>query len=130
MTKRDEAQRHGVLALLEAVSDYDVSAEEARESLRNEGVDVAAFLARVQQAVDAKEKDERLAWKQDAELKRKRFAQTSASVDIFAAMTRAQLEAAVNSGAAAFHMNLQEQSDDDLRSILVDRARLEELTEK
>lgn len=132
MTKREKDQRDGILALLEAVSDYDRTAEEASESLASEGVNVSAFLARVQQAVDAKKKEERLDWKREAQAKRERFAQTQTQDLLlpFATMTRAELEEAVRSGDAVFHMNLREQTDDDLRTILADRARLAELKKK
>lgn len=130
MTKRDKEKRDGVLALLEVASDYDQTAEEAKESLEAEGIDVPAFLARVQQAVDAKKQEERLDWKRDAQAKRERFAQTQELLLPFASMTRAELEAAVASGERAFHMNLQQQSDDDLRTILADRARLVELKKR
>jgi len=58
MTARDKEKRSSILALLEAVSDYDQTASEAKESLEADGVDVSSFLARVQQAVDVKRKQE------------------------------------------------------------------------
>lgn len=130
MTKRDKEKRDGILALLEAVSDYDQTANEAKESLEAEGVDVSAFLARVQQAVGAKKKEDRLAWQREAQEKRERFANTQELLLPFANMSRAELEAAVAAGERAFYMNFQEHTDDDLRRILADRARLAELKKK
>ncbi len=130
MTNRDKEKGDGILALLEAVSDIDQTASEAKESLEADGVDVSSFLARVQQAVDAKKKQKRLAWQREAQEKRERFASTQEHLLPFADMTRAELEAAVAAGERAVFMNFQENSDDDLRRILADRARLAELKKK
>lgn len=130
MTNRDKEKRDGILALLEAVSDYDQTADEAKKSLEADGVDVSKFLARVQQAVDAKKKEVRLSWQREAHEKRERFANTQELLLPFANMSRAELETAVAAGERAFYMNFQEQTDDDLRRVLADRARLAELKKK
>jgi len=130
MTERDKEKRDGILALLEAASDYDQTADEAKESLEAEGVDVSAFLARVQQAVDEKKIEERLGWRREAQAKRELFAQTHELLLPFATMNRAELEAAVASGERTFNMNFTRHTDDDLRRILADRARLAELKKK
>src|SRR5688572_22198304 len=98
MTNRDKEKRDGILALLEAVSDYDQTADEAKKSLEAEGVDVSTFLARVQQAVDAKKKEVRLSWQREAHEKRERFANTQELLLPFANMSRAELETAVAAG--------------------------------
>jgi hypothetical protein len=130
MTKREKDQRDGVLALLDNTADHDQTADEASAELVADGVNVSAFLARVQRAVDAKKKEKRLGWQRDAQAKRERFAQTQEVLLPFIAMNRAELEAAVGAGDPVFHKNLQDQSDDDLRTILADRARLAELKKK
>ena len=130
MTERDKEKRDGILALLEAASDYDQTADEAKVSLEGEGVNVSAFLARVQQAVDEKKKEERLGWRREAQAKRELFAETHELLLPFATMNRAELEAAVAEGERTFNMNFKEHTDDDLRRILADRARLAELKKK
>jgi hypothetical protein len=130
MTNRDKEKRDGILALLEAVSDYDQTASEAKESLEADGVDVSTFLARVQQSVDAKKKEGRLAWQREAQAKRERFASTQEDLLPFANLNRSELEAAVAAGERAVFMKFQENTDDDLRRILADRARLAELKKK
>jgi predicted AAA+ superfamily ATPase len=131
MTKRDKDERDEILALLEHVADYEQSVDEAREELAADGVNVSAFLARVQSAVDVQKKEERLSWRNEAKRNAEQFVDIQAATSIFASMSRAELEAAAAPYAAEFHYkNLKEHTDEDLRTLLEDRARLEALAKK
>jgi predicted AAA+ superfamily ATPase len=131
MTKRDKDDRDELLALLEDVADYEQSVDEAREELAADGVNVSAFLARVQRAVDEQKKEERLSWRNEAKRNAEQFEKSQGVASIFASMTRAELEAAAAPYAAELHYkNLKEHTDEDLRTLLEDRARLEALTKK
>jgi hypothetical protein len=131
MIDRDKEGREGILALLEDVADHDQTPEEAREELAGDGVNVSAFLARVQEAVDQQKKEERLAWRREAQKNVEAFIESQDVYARFAAMGRAQLEAEARRYASDIHFkNLEEQTDEDLRTLLADRARLEELSKK
>jgi hypothetical protein len=131
MTKRDKEDRKDVLALLEDVADHDQTLEEAQKELVDDGVNVSAFLSQVQQAVDRQKKAERLAWKREAERNIEAFRRSSDLSLRFASMSRAQLHAEARKYASEVHFkSLEEQTDDDLRTLLADRARLEEMEKK
>ena len=131
MSERDKEGREDVLALLEDVADHDQTPEEAQEELLGDGVNVSAFLARVQQVVDQQKKDERLAWKRDAERNAEAFKRSHDVRSRFASMNREQLQVEARRYASEIHFkNLEEQTDEDLRTLLADRARLEELSKK
>jgi len=131
MTERDKDDRDGILALLEDVADHDQTAEEAQEELAGDGVNVSTFLARIQQTVDRQTKEERLAWRREAQKNVEAFARSQNAAGRFATMSRSDLEAEARKYASEVHFrNLEEQTDDDLRTLLADRARLEELSKK
>lgn len=131
MTKRDKGAREDVLALLEDVADHDQTPDEAREELAGDRVNVSAFLARVQQTVDQQNKEERLVWRREAQKNVEAFNKSQDVYARFAAMGRAQLENEARRYASDIHFkNLEEQTDEDLRTLLADRARLEELSKK
>jgi hypothetical protein len=131
MTKRDKGAREDVLALLEDVADHDQTPDEAREELAGDSVNVSAFLARVQQTVDQQNKEERLVWRREAQKNVEAFNKSQDVYARFAAMGRAQLENEARRYASDIHFkNLEEQTDEDLRTLLADRARLEELSKK
>jgi|ERR1022692_48395 hypothetical protein len=131
MTKRDKEDREDVLALLEDVADHDQTPEEAQQELLGDGVNVSAFLARVQQAMDHQKKDERLAWRREAEKNTEDFKRSHDVRVRFASMSRAQLQVEARKYATETHFKkLEEQTDEDLRTLLADRARLEELSKK
>lgn len=131
MTRGDKEDREDILALLEDIADHDQTPEEAQDELAADGVNVSAFLARVQQAVDQQKQEERLAWKREAQRNVEAFRKSQDVRGRFAAMNRAQLELEARKYAGEVHFkNLQEQTDEDLRTLLADRARLGELTKK
>jgi len=131
MSKRDKEDRKDVLALLEDVADYDQTPEEAQQELVDDGVNVSAFLSQVQQAIDQQKKEDRLAWKREAEKNRQAFSRSTDVTLRFASMSHAQLHAAASQYANEVHFkNLEKQTDDDLRTLLADRARLEEMGKK
>jgi hypothetical protein len=131
MTKRDKDEAKRILALLMDAAEHDQTAEEAEQELIAHGVNVTGFLARVHQAVQQKRKDERLAWRGDARRHADAFAQTMDVSAAYAAMTHAQLVAEAQKYADQLHFkNLEEVTDDDLRTQLADRARLEQLKKK
>ena len=129
MTKQDKDEAKRILALLVDTAEHDQTAEEAEQELIGDGVNVTGFLARVHQAVQQKQKDERLAWRNDARRNADAFSQTHDMFDRFASMTRAELVAEAYRYPDQLHFkNFEKATDDDLRSQLADRARLEELT--
>jgi hypothetical protein len=117
-------------ALLEFAEDYELETSEAREELVRDGVDISAFLARVHNRVDQVKKAERLRWQSEAKRNREAFEASRRTVDIprgGRAELIAQLAQAYarNPGVHAHHRNLEELTDDDLRTALVDLLRLE-----
>src|SRR5207244_9502115 len=95
--------REDVLALLEDIADHDQTPEEAQDELASDGVNVSAFLARVQQAVDHLKKEERLAWKREAQKNVEAFNNSQDVRGRFAAMSRAQLELEARRYAGEVH---------------------------
>jgi hypothetical protein len=131
MTRRDKENREDVLALLEDIADHDQTPEEAQEELSGEGVNVSSFLAKIQQGINQQRKDERLAWRREAQKNVEAFMRSQDVSARFATMSRAQLEAEAQKYAIGLHFkNLEGQTDEDLRTLLADRARLEELSKK
>jgi hypothetical protein len=131
MTKQDKDEAKRILALLVDAAEHDQTPEEAEQELVADGVNVTEFLARVHQAVQEKQKEERLAWRNDARRNADAFAQTQDVSDQFASMTRAELVAEAQRYPDRLHFkNFEEATEDDLRSQLADRARLEQLAKK
>lgn len=124
---KDDAQR--LLALLLDAAREDQTPDDAETELVASGVNVTAFLGRVQAAVQAKQKAERLAdWHNAADANAAAFADTHAEVARFAAMTHEQLVAEAQQHAHQLHFkNYETATDDDLRSALADLARLQAL---
>jgi len=77
-------------------------------------------------------KEERLSWRKDAAQNAEAFANShDVQTSMFASMTRAQLEAEALQSADRVHFkNLAAVTDDDLRTLLADRARLRALAKK
>ena len=131
MIKQDKDEAKRILALLVDAAEHEQTAEDAEEELTADGVNVTAFLARVRNAVEQKQKEERLAWRKDARRNASEFAQTQDMSARYAEMTRADLAAEAQKYANELHFkNLEEATDDDLRTQLADRARLVELGKK
>lgn len=131
MTKQDKDEAKRILALLVDAAEHDQTPEGAEQELVADGVNVTGFLARVHQAVQQKQKEQRLAWRNDARRNADAFAQTQDMSDRFASMTHAELVAEAQRYPDQLHFkNFEEAADDDLRSQLADRARLEELAKK
>lgn len=131
MTKPDKDEAKRILALLVDAAEHVQTPEEAEQELVADGVNVSGFLARVHQAVQQKQKEERLAWRSEARRNADAFEQTEDMSDRFASMTHAELVAEAQRYADQLHFkNFEEATDDDLRSQLADRARLEELAKK
>jgi hypothetical protein len=124
---KDEAKR--LLALLVDAAEHEQTPEEAEEELIADGVNVSAFLARVHADVQQKQTEERLAWRREARRNADEFAHTQELSARYAAMTRPELIAEAQQ-TTAYYKNFEEATDDDLRTLLADRARLEELSKK
>ena len=131
MTKQDKDEAKRILALLVDAAEHDQTPEEAEQELIADGVNITGFLARVHQAVQQKQKEERLAWRNDARRNADAFAQTHDMFDRFASMPRAELVAEAQRYPDQLHFkNFEEATDDDLRSQLADRARLAEFEKR
>jgi hypothetical protein len=131
MTKPDKDEAKRILGLLVDAAEHEQTPEEAEAELVADGVNVTGFLARVHQAIQEKQKEERLAWRKDARRNADAFAQTQDMSSMFDTMTRAELIAEAQKYHDQLHFkNFEEASDEDLRSQLADRARLEELKKK
>jgi hypothetical protein len=113
-------------ALLDLSADEDQTFEEAQAELGAAGVDVAGFLGRLNARLKTQAEEERLAWLSDA-----RRALSSARVKKAARdykdLDRTALIALVQERQAhvAFH-KLEEQTDDDLRTTLMDLDELDD----
>lgn len=128
MNEQEKDGRDGILTLLDDVADHHQTPEEAQAELTGDGVNVSAFLARVQQAVDRQRKEERLAWRRVAQRNVEAFSRSEVVASRFATMSRAELEAMAQKYSSEVHFkNLEKQTDEDLRTLLADKARLEEL---
>ncbi len=135
MTTQDKDEAKRILDLLVDASEQDQTREEAEAELVADGVNVTGFLARVHQAVQEKRKamadEERLGWRKDAQRNRDLFSETEYTSAQYAAMSRGDLIAEAQQHAEELHFkNLDEVSDDDLRTQLADRARLAALAKK
>jgi len=131
MTKQDKDEAKRILALLVDAAEQEQTPEEAEKELIADGVNVTGFLARVHQAVQQKQKEERLAWRSESRRNADAFAQIDDMFDRFAAMNHSELVAEAQRYPDQLHFkNFEEATDDDLRSHLADRARLEELARK
>jgi ferredoxin-NADP reductase len=131
MTKRDKDESKRILALLVDAADHEQTAEEAEEELLADGVNLTTFLASVHQAVQQQQKVDRLAWHHEARRNADEFAQTKQWTATYEAITRPELEAEARRYANEIHFkNFEKATDEDLRTQLADRARLEELAKK
>lgn len=107
-------------ALLELSADDDQTFEEAEGELRTAGVDVQAFISRVKMRIQAQGEEDRLAWLSEAR-RGLASARTTRSARDYKDLDRAALITLVQERQAhvAFH-RLQEQTDEDLRTTLMD----------
>lgn len=128
MTKRDKDEAKRILGLLVDAAEHDQTPDEAEAELVADGVNVTGFLARVHQAIQEKQKEERLSWREDARRNADAFAQTRDMSAMYESMTRAELISEAQKHHEQLHFkNFEEASDEDLRSQLADLARLEQL---
>jgi hypothetical protein len=131
MTEQDKNDAARLLALLVEATEHEETSEEATAELVADGVNVSAFLARIHEAVKLQKKEERLAWRVEARRNAEQFARTGDVTLKFATMTRQQLVEEARKYADQIHFkNFEEATDDDLRTQLADRARLEDLASK
>jgi hypothetical protein len=131
MAKRDEDEAKRLLGLLLESAEHEQTAEEAEEELLADGVNLSAFIGRVHDEVRQKQADARLAWRHQARRNADEFAQTEGLFAAYSAMGRTELVAEAKKYAADVHFkNFEEATDDDLRTLLADRARLEALEKK
>lgn len=107
-------------ALLDLSADEDRTFEEAEAELRAAGVDVQAFLGRVKGRIKAQAEEDRLAWLSEARRGLAAVKPKKAHRD-YKELDRGALMALVQERQAqvAFH-KLNEQTDDDLRTMLMD----------
>ncbi|MGD0679577.1 MAG: hypothetical protein ABSC94_29665 [Polyangiaceae bacterium] len=113
-------------ALLDLSADEDQTFEEAEAELRAAGVDVHAVLGRVKGRIKAQAEEDRLAWLSEARrglaaVKPKKAHRDSTELDRGALMALVQERQA----QVAFH-KLNEQTDDDLRTMLMDLDELDD----
>lgn len=126
MPDNDETKH--VLGLLLDAAEYEQTGEEAEEELLSEGVNVSGFLARVHEAAQKQQDEERLAWRRDARRNRDEFAKTQEVSAKYVTMTLAELRAEARKYAGELHFKgFEEATEDDLRTQLADHARLQEL---
>ena len=121
------------LVMLANATDYEPTVEEAVQELNEEGVDIAAFLVRVQAVVNEAKTNERLSWRKDSQRNKDSFTQTNTPqlASKFGDMSRAELVANAQRHASQLHFkNFETATDDDLRTLLIDQATLEALSEK
>jgi hypothetical protein len=120
-----------VRALLEFCEDVEPSASEIEEDLRAEGVDIEAFLARVDARVGEVKEEERLSRLRAAreKLRSHKVRPRTHRYDdwdhgaLVAELARRQ---AAQPQAGAFHRNFEKMTDDDLRTLLEDQDETEE----
>jgi|GEM_PF-5147362 len=131
MSKQDKDDSARILALLLDVAEHEQTTEEAEAELVTDGVNVTGFLSRVHLAIQAKQKEERLSWRKESRSNAAAFAQTEDLSARYADMPRELLILEAQKYTDSLHFkNFDEATDDDLRSQLADRARLEELAKK
>ena len=121
MAESKKSLRDPIAAMLDFAVDVDQTAEEAEQELRDASVDVDGFLARARARRAKQADDERTAWLRTArEALRNNPHQTSSKYD---AVPRAQLVAEYKrrqQQTHAFFHKLDEITDDDLRTLLMD----------
>jgi len=118
--------------------------QELEEDLREEGIDTEAFVQRVQMLVESKLQEQRLAWLEHArqgrtaDLEKLRRVQPSKALDKIEEVKQKikdVLTGQFGSGALEYanaqlhHRNLNNVTENDLRSLLDDLERLELLTQ-
>jgi hypothetical protein len=112
---------HEVISgLLDLSADEDQTFEEAEAELRAAGVDVAGFVGRLKVRLQAQSEEDRLAWLSGAR-RGLSSARTKTAARDYKDLDRTALTALVQERQAhvAFH-KLAEQTDDDLRTMLMD----------
>jgi hypothetical protein len=118
-------------ALFALSEQHEPNDAELDEELRAEGVDVPAFLARVDARVKEVQEDERLALLRSARQKaaanrarpRSHLYDGMGHSALVAEYTRRRV---VDPQALAFHRNFEEMTDDDLRTLLEDQDEIKE----
>jgi hypothetical protein len=121
MTDSKIRPRDPVAALLDFSEDCEETADEARQELLAQGVDVDGFLSKVRARLAAQAEAERTAWLVNArEQLSKRLPPTSS--DLYGAMDRASLLSALKArpAASAYFHKLETIEDEDLRTLLAD----------
>jgi hypothetical protein len=118
-----------VSALLELCEQHEPTDAEVDEELRAEGIDVPAFLARVDARVKEVQEEDRLALLRSAKEKAKARQARPRSrlydrMDHSALVAEYSKRQAANPQAATFHRNFDEMTDDDLRTLLEDQDEL------
>jgi hypothetical protein len=124
MTNSKTPPRDAIGAILSFATDEDQTPEEAAEELKAAGVDVEAFLARLDERVKEQEKAKRLAWLAEAQERvakrkaRRRPARDYSDMDHDALVKMLQERQAAGQ-QVAFH-KLEDLDDADLRTLLLD----------
>ncbi|MBI1945009.1 MAG: hypothetical protein HYS27_04895 [Deltaproteobacteria bacterium] len=118
-------------AALAFAEDRSPTPEEARKELEAQGVDVDAFHTKVFARVRAAQKAQRLAWQDAARAKVDKFNEVDWPESDFKPLAREQLVLKLREvpEARAHMKNLDELTDDDLRTILADIQRRKRMKE-
>jgi len=119
--------RDPIAALLDFAVEVEQSPDEAEQELRAMGVDVDGFLARARERRASQAEEDRTTWLRTAREGLKKEPQKSSSK--YGSMGRSQLIAEYQrrqQQAQAFFHKLDEISDDDLRTLLMDLDDLED----
>jgi hypothetical protein len=117
--------RDAVAALLDLAAGDEQTPEEAEAELRANGVDVDGFLGRLRTRLKNQAEEGRLAWLTSARAKLPKGGPTSI-LETYKAMDRGSLVAEFKNRqtlaerAQAWHHKLDEITDDDLRTLLMD----------
>lgn len=121
MAEAKKPARDAIAALLAFAVDVDQTPTEAREELEEMGIDVEAFLTRVADRRAAASEEDRTAWLRAA---RARLKVEEREIPLrYRAMSRGELVAAYKQRqleAQAFFHKLEDVSEDDLRTLLMD----------
>jgi hypothetical protein len=128
MAEPKKPSRDPIAALLDFAVDIEETPEEAERELRAMGVDVDSFLAQARERRERHDKVQRTAWLRAA---RAGLAEEPAQASsMYASLARPQLVAEYRqrqqTQAQAFFHKLDEVSDDDLRTLLMDLDDLEQ----
>ena len=107
--------------LLDFGADVTISREDARAELEADGVDVSSVVRRALAFVADKRREVRLAWKDEANRKTEQF-RNNATKRRYDDLSRASLIAEFRARpiARVAFRNLNELTDEDIRSLLID----------